>query len=75
MEFNITPELVIGIFLIAWGASIIIKLIWGIDIPIFKPLLAIFLIILGFSMLFGTHTRFFCYRSSYTYTADEYEKK
>jgi small neutral amino acid transporter SnatA (MarC family) len=53
MRFHFTPELFIGLLLVLWGASIIIKLVWGIDIPIFKPLLAIFLIYLGLSMLFG----------------------
>jgi hypothetical protein len=34
-------SLIIGLGFIAWGASVILRSIWGIDIPIFKPLIGL----------------------------------
>ena len=71
MKFHFTPEIIIGTLLIIWGASIIIKILTGIDIPIFKPLLAIFLIYLGLSMLFGSNTNYWYKRDVFTYTVKD----
>lgn len=67
MNIQSNSDLIIGGLLIFWGSSIIIKLIWGIDIPIFKPLVAIFLIYLGLSFLFGTKRKTYFRSTSYTY--------
>jgi hypothetical protein len=67
MKFPFDPELILGSLLIVWGISIFIKAIWGIDIPVFKPLLAIFLIYLGFSLLFGPHFKWIVKRETYSY--------
>lgn len=67
MNFQFSSDLLIGGLLIIWGASIIIKLIWGIDIPIFKPLLAFFLIYLGFQILFGPKRSSFYRSTHFTY--------
>ncbi|MEX0940782.1 MAG: hypothetical protein WDZ41_05465 [Candidatus Babeliales bacterium] len=40
-----------GAFLILLGSSIIIKAIFGIDLPIIRPLIAVFLIYLGISII------------------------
>jgi hypothetical protein len=77
MKFEFNSELIIGTILIVWGLSIFIKLIWGIDIPIFKPLLGIFLIYLGLSFIFNeplcfTNRRTF---SAQWHTNDESENK
>lgn len=71
MNFHFNTDVLIGALLIVWGASIFIKLIWGIDIPIFKPLLAIFLIYLGLTLLFGPKQSFIYKRTFYTYSDDD----
>ena len=55
--------------LILWGLSIIIKMIWNIDIPIFRPFLALFLIYLGLTLLFERYPKI-TYKS-YTFTTRE----
>jgi hypothetical protein len=55
MKFNLTPEIILGIVLIVWGSSILAKIIWDIDIPVFKPVLGILLIYLGLSIIFSSH--------------------
>lgn len=75
MKFEFCPELIIGTILILWGASIIIKLLTGVDIPVLKPLLAIFLIYLGLNLLFGPRWSAYCKRTIYTYTINEDEEK
>lgn len=67
MNFQFNSDLIIGGLLILWGLSIIIKLIWGIDIPIFKPLVAIFLIYLGLSLLFGPKKTTYYRSTTYSY--------
>ena len=67
MKFNFTPEIVIGILLILWGASILIKIFFNIDIPIFRPLLAIFLIYWGITILFNPGDNYLYKRYIYTY--------
>lgn len=67
MNIQYNSDLIIGGLLILWGTSIIIKLIWGIDIPIFKPLVAIFLIYLGLSILFGPKRTAFYRSTHFTY--------
>ena len=47
MNILFTPDIILGFLLILWGSSILARIIWHIDIPIFKPLLAITLIYLG----------------------------
>jgi hypothetical protein len=67
MDFQFNSDLLIGGLLILWGSSIIIKLIWGIDIPIFKPLVAIFLIYLGLSLLLGPKKTTYYHSTTYSY--------
>ncbi len=45
-------NLIIGLGFILWGASVIVKTVWGIDIPVFKPLLGIVIIAFGARMIF-----------------------
>jgi len=68
MKLQINPEVIIGIILITFGFSLLAKLIWNIDIPIFRPLLAIFLIYWGLSLLFGTNSYKYYKQKIYTYT-------
>ncbi len=67
MNLQFNTDLIIGALLILWGSSIIIKLIWGIDIPIFKPLVALFLIYLGISILFGPKKTAYYRSTTYSY--------
>ena len=75
-SFNFNAEAAIGTILVVWGVSIFIKLIFGIDIPIFKPLLAIFLIYWGICLLLGPTRPLFTYHYSSTShsTINEEEK-
>lgn len=59
MKFIFTSEFFWGAFLILLGVSIIIKTIFGIDIPIIRTIIAIFLMYLGFTMITGKR-KFFC---------------
>jgi len=60
-------NLFFGALLILIGASIIIKVVFNIDIPIFRTLLALWLIVWGISML--TSNRRYEYKE-YTYTTE-----
>ncbi len=77
MKFEFCPELILGTALLLWGLSIIIKVVTGIDLPVFKTLLAIFLIYIGLNILFGPRWKSYCKRTIYTYTIneDEHEEK
>lgn len=68
MKFPFNFEIIFGAGLIIWGASILLKLIWGIDLPFFKAFAAVFLIYLGLSMLFETHTTTFYSHKTFRYT-------
>ena len=57
-------NLSLGCALIAFGLSIIINIIFGINIPIFKIFFAAFLIYLGVKMLMPSSCSSFCYFSS-----------
>lgn len=46
-------KLIWGGLLILLGLSFIIKSVWGINIPILKPLLGLFFIYLGFTIIFA----------------------
>ena len=70
MKFDFNFEILIGAALILWGLSIFLKLIWGIDLPVFKALAAIFLIYLGLSMLFETKAKI-SYTQNVHYTVKE----
>ncbi len=51
-------RLITGLFLIALGISMILKIYFKIEIPVFKSFLAIGLILIGLSIL----TEPFCYQ-------------
>lgn len=74
MKLLFTPELVLGLFLIVWGISLLIKLIWGLEIPIFKPFLALFLIYLGITILLG-HQKHVYRHDVYTFDTELTDKK
>lgn len=67
MNIQYNSDFIIGTILVVWGGSILLKVFFGIDIPIFKPLVAIFLIYLGFQLLFGTKKNIFYRSSTFTY--------
>ncbi|CAN5209001.1 hypothetical protein BH09DEP1_BH09DEP1_5180 [soil metagenome] len=67
MNIQYNSDFIIGTILVVWGASILLKVFFGIDIPIFKPLVAIFLIYLGVQMLFGPKQNIFYRNSTFTY--------
>lgn len=71
MKFNFSFEVFFGAALIIWGVSILLKLIWGIDLPLFKAFIAVFLIYLGFSMLFETKTKDYYSYKTFRYTVKE----
>ncbi len=71
MKFHFNFEIILGAGLIIWGASILLKLIWGIDLPLFKAFLAVFLIYLGLSMLFETKTKDYYSYKTFRYTVKE----
>lgn len=75
MRFEFCPEVVIGTILVLWGLSIIIKVLTGLDIPVIKPLLALFLIYVGLNMLFGPSWKSYCKRTVYSYTINEDDQK
>jgi small neutral amino acid transporter SnatA (MarC family) len=75
MKFHFNFEILVGAALILWGISIFLKLIWGIDLPIFKALAAIFLIYLGLSMLFDTKTKMSYSSKTFHYTVKEDDKR
>ncbi len=45
-------SLFLGLAFILWGASMILKAVWGIDFPIFKPLLGVIIIAFGAKLIF-----------------------
>jgi hypothetical protein len=45
-------SLFIGLGFILWGLSMILRSFWGIDIPIFKPLLGLVIITFGAKLIF-----------------------
>ncbi|MBN2828803.1 MAG: hypothetical protein JXR56_00620 [Candidatus Cloacimonetes bacterium] len=45
-------SLLIGLGFILWGVSMIVKSVWGIDIPVFKPLLGLVIIAFGAKLIF-----------------------
>ena len=75
MKFSFEPQMIFGAVLILWGISIIVKLLWGIEIPILKPLLAFFLIYLGLMLLFGPNNKYFYKETYYTYTVEPDQDK
>jgi len=60
-------NLFLGGLLIAIGASIILKAVFNIDIPVFRTVLALGLIAWGISMLTGSHRKY--QYKEYTYSA------
>lgn len=42
-----------GAFLLLLGVALIIKVVFNVDFPVFKVLIGIFLVLLGFKILFG----------------------
>ena len=75
MKLEYSPELIFGTALVLWGLSLIFKIVTGIDIPVFKALLGIFLIYLGLNILFGPHWKRYCKRTIYTYTINKDEEE
>jgi hypothetical protein len=58
-------KLIWGGILILIGFSFIVKALWGIDIPIIKPLLGLFLMYLGISMIFAPSEINYSYKSTH----------
>lgn len=58
-------KLIWGGILILLGFSFIIKAFWGIDIPIFKPLLGLFFLYLGFTIIFAPSVINYSYQTKY----------
>ena len=42
-----------GAFLLLLGVALIIKVVFNVDFPVFKVLVGIFLVLIGFKVLFG----------------------
>ena len=58
-------KLIWGGLLIVLGISFIVKAFWGIDIPIFKPLIGLFFLYLGFTIIFAPSTINYSYQTKY----------
>ncbi len=54
----LTSGLFWGFILVLLGLSIIVRILFNIDVPVFKVVFGLILIYLGFQVLFGSPTRF-----------------
>ncbi len=73
MDFNLTPTLFLGTFFVAWGISMILKTMFGIDLALGKTVIAIFLIYIGMAILVGPKP-FFKFKKTFVYTNSDGNK-
>ena len=68
-----TDNIIIGVILLTIGINIVLKTVFGLDLPIFKWLLAAFLIAWGASLIIGYDEPLFnfnCRKSTVVYTQE-----
>ena len=73
MDFNLTPTLFLGTFFIAWGISMILKTMFGIDLALGKTVIAIFLIYVGMAILLKPKS-IFTFKKTFVYTNSDGNK-
>ena len=73
MQLYYNIEIIAGVLFLLWGITTIIKIIWGIDIPIFKAILAMGLVYLGITLLVRQKNSYFYHKNTYTYTLEPFK--